>query len=207
MPTPHPILTLIRKYESDRAVKLQKVPSSYDVVYGKIKTSDRPSKLLTTMTIREVLAWQDSIDYKYSSEAAGAYQFMEDTLRDIVRQEQLDLLFDKGIQDALAINRLEYRGWQRFLTGDITLEKFGNHLAMEWASLPVLSSTMMGHKQIVHRGQSYYAGDGVNKAHAKPEEVEETIISAKNTLPEIPLEELITKWIEEGQEWWNRRPI
>jgi hypothetical protein len=43
-------------------------------------------------------------------------------------------------------------------------------LAREWASLPV-QRDQRGATRLVKRGQSYYAGDGLNKASATPEEV------------------------------------
>ncbi len=45
---------------------------------------------------------------------------------------------------------------------------------MEWASLPVLTATKGAHRQVV-RGQSYYAGDGLNKSLVKPERVEDVL--------------------------------
>lgn len=53
---------------------------------------------------------------------------------------------------------------------------FGNLLAMEWAALPVLS-TIRGQVATVHRGQSFYDGDGLNSAHVPPEDVEEVLDS------------------------------
>jgi hypothetical protein len=44
----------------------------------------------------------------------------------------------------------------RYLEGRTTLEQFGNSLAKEWASLPVVA----GKK----KGRSFYAGDGLNKS-------------------------------------------
>jgi hypothetical protein len=57
----------------------------YDVIYGKIRPEDRPAKPMTQMSVREVLAWQDRIDARYASEAAGAVQIIPDTLRAVVR--------------------------------------------------------------------------------------------------------------------------
>jgi muramidase (phage lysozyme) len=165
------LLDYIQRYESEGATKSQGVESAYLVVYGGIASGDRPSVRLTNMTVAEVLAWQDSIDAKYSSEAAGAYQVMEDTLRDLVKAARVDAnaLFDEKVQDTVAELLLERRGLSEFMSGKISAEDFADQLAREWAGFPVVRD-QMGHKRYVQRGQSFYAGDGLNKAHADPDE-------------------------------------
>lgn len=183
MPNPAPILALIRHHESEGAVRRQAAASAYDVVWGGIKPTDRPQKPLTEMTVGQVLSWQDRIDARYQSEAAGAYQVMEDTLRGLGLDPEMR--FDEKGQDAIAMKLLVRRGWERLLRGEITAGKFGDNLAREWASLPVLSD-QKGASREVKRGQSYYAGDGLNKAHAKPEEVEYVIREAL-TFDDVPV--------------------
>lgn len=151
-----PLLALIRRHESR---------DDYDIVWGGIRAPDRPPLRLSSMTIRGVLDWQDRIDHKYMSEAAGAYQIMEDTLREIYAPAglTLDNLFDRQNQNLLAVFLLKRRGLTKFLRGDITAESFANAVAKEWASFPVIGGK--------NHGKSYYAGDGLNAAHAKPAEV------------------------------------
>lgn len=153
-----PLLTLIRKIETGRE-------DGYNVVYGGIRKKDRPPKPLTTMTIKEVLDWQDSIDRYYPSEAAGAYQIMEDTLRVFYQSAGLSSgdLFDKHGQDTMAIRLLYRRHLQKYLQNQMTSVEFANHLAKEWASFPVAS----GHR----KGRSYYGGDGLNKSLVSVERV------------------------------------
>ena len=131
----------------------------YNIVWGRIEAKDRPRKMLVQMTIGEVLAWQDSIDAAYQSEAAGKYQIMEDTLRGLYGEAGLKLtdMFDESGQDRLATQLLRRRGLDAYLAGKISDEAFANNLAREWASLPVVS----GKK----KGRSFYAGDGLNKSH------------------------------------------
>lgn len=145
----------IGKYESN---------NNYDIVWGGIKPKDYPPGPLTGMTIGQVLAWQDSIDPFYMSEAAGYYQIMEDTLRDIYHSAGFTTasMFGEYTQDMLAIHLMQRRGLDRYLKGEITAEKFCNNLAREWASLPLVSGD--------RKGYSYYAGDGLNKAHADPDD-------------------------------------
>jgi muramidase (phage lysozyme) len=131
----------------------------YNIVWGGIAARDRPKKPMVQMTIGEVLAWQDSIDAKYQSEAAGKYQIMEDTLRGLYAEAGMTLShpFDEGGQDRLAVQLLRRRGLNEYLAGKITAVTFANNLAKEWASLPVVSGPK--------KGLSYYAGDGLNKSH------------------------------------------
>lgn len=131
----------------------------FNAVWGGIKAKDRPKRPLVQMTIADVLAWQDSIDTRYPSEAAGAYQIMEDTLRPLPVAAGLlpSELFNEANQDALATVLLKRRGLDRYLAGSISAEDFANNLAREWASLPIASGPK--------RGRSYYDGDGLNKSH------------------------------------------
>jgi hypothetical protein len=173
--TLEPLLTLIRRAESEGAARPQGVPSAYDVVWGGIKPADRPQarvgKRLTQMTVAEVLAWQESIDDRYRSEAAGAYQIMEDTFRGL--RSSPAALFNHAMQDALATQLLKRRRLDRWVASEITDAEFGDRIAMEWASFPVMSPFLVrADGRTVTRGQSYYAGDGLNAAHVKPGEVE-----------------------------------
>ena len=171
-----PILDLIYRHESEPAVEGQGVASKYDVVWGGIRPEDRPKKL-SAMSVGRVLWWQDLIDSRYQSEAAGAGQIMEDTLRDLVKAgvvKETDI-FDAKTQDTLVLALLDRRGWARCEAGTLSPEAFGNALAKEWASLPVITGAK--------RGASYYAGDGLNKAHATPEEVLAAVNAALATDP------------------------
>lgn len=159
-----PILALIRANESEGAVRAQGVESAYDVVWSGIKPADRPRKL-SEMTVAKVLWWQDLIDARYMSEAAGAYQVMEDTLRTL--KVDPGALFDRATQDALAVQLLDRRGWARCEAGQISPEDFADQLAREWASFPVVRD-QKGAKRQIRVGQSYYAGDGLNKSHTTP---------------------------------------
>ncbi|MFQ6550513.1 hypothetical protein AADZ90_021430 [Aestuariibius sp. 2305UL40-4] len=162
-----PLINVIYRHESR---------GDYNVVWGRIRPEHRPKRPLTSMTIGEVLDWQDSIDPLYMSEAAGAGQFLEDTLRDIYDDAGFDRndLFNEEAQDALVLFLLRRRGFQRFLNGRLSTEAFANNLAKEWASLPVVTGAK--------KGRSYYAGDGLNKAHAGVDEILHAIGLTKQPL-------------------------
>lgn len=106
-----PLLDFIAAHESEGAAKRLGI-SAYDVVWGGIAKADRPKKPLSSMTVGEVLAWQDSIDKQYMSEAAGRYQIMEDTLRGLYSEAGLTLRsrFGKTEQNRLAVALLYRRG-------------------------------------------------------------------------------------------------
>ncbi|MEM9473920.1 MAG: hypothetical protein AAGA71_01410 [Pseudomonadota bacterium] len=154
--TLRPILDLIGRAEA---------PRGYDQVWGGIAREDHPPRPITQMTVGEVLAWQDSIDRKYMSEASGRYQIMEDTLRDLVRKGEVRTTerFSPATQDRLAVALMRRRGLERYQRGDLHAVDFGENLAREWAGLPRLTGP--------RAGESFYAGKAGNKATVTPSEV------------------------------------
>ncbi len=157
-----PLLALIRQNESG---------NDYDRWWAGISRSDYPAKRITQMTVNELLAHQDSIDRKYNSEAAGAYQFMEDTLRLLKNKGYIkgSTVFNRTAQDDLAIARMrQARQLDAFLAGQISDVKFADNLAKEWASFPAQIKDKRGRAA---SGQSYYADDGLNRSHTSKEKV------------------------------------
>lgn len=157
-----PILDLIGRAEA---------PQGYNQVY--YGTRLQPPRPITTMTIGEVLDWQrSSVSAGSKSSAAGRYQFIRKTLSDTYSRAGLssDSLFNATNQDKLATVLLRLQGLARFKAGSMTAEQFGDKLARRWAGLPV-HSRQQGRHRMVNRGQSYYAGDGLNKATISPESV------------------------------------
>ncbi|MEX3315670.1 hypothetical protein [Sulfitobacter sp. PS-8MA] len=152
---------------------------NYNIVWGGIKKQHRPPKPLASMTIGQVLAWQDSIDPLYMSEAAGKYQIMEDTLRGLYREAGMTTssMYDEAGQDQLGVALLKRRGLDDYMSGRISAEKFANSLAKEWASLPVVSGPK--------KGRSYYGGDGLNKSHVSVAEFMNAV-KAIRTAPPAP---------------------
>lgn len=155
-----PLLAFIRSHEA---------PKGYDQLWGRIARKHYPPKPITQMTVRQILTWQDSIDPLYQSEASGAYQIMEDTLRALTASGKVspDQLFDVNTQDDLAVHLMRGRGLDAYVAGHMTAEQFANSLAKEWASLPVVTPvrrTANGRSWVVPAGASYYSGDGLNHA-------------------------------------------
>jgi len=148
--------------------------SGYDVIYG--FNQGKLPKPVTSMSIDEVLANQASWSSRFGSSATGGYQFMRATLGGL--KDELKLLgrqiLDANLQDRLGFHLLKRRGYERFVSGQIDRTEFGRRLSQEWASFPVLAPVRGAHASLT-RGQSYYAGDALNKALVSPETVEKVL--------------------------------
>lgn len=158
------LLEFIYKTETGRDA-----PECYEVLFG--HRQDRLDKPLTKMTIEEVQAGQSKWAKwgKPASSAAGAAQFMRATLKGLIEELKLrpTQVFNGNLQDRLAYHLLRRRGFDKFIAGQMSITQFGLNLAKEWASLPVLAATKGAHRQL-KAGESYYAGDGVNKDLTSP---------------------------------------
>lgn len=144
-------------------------PRGYGTIFGNHQTS--LPKPLTEMTLDAVLAAQKGWARKYGGSACGRYQFIPSTLKALKVSLKISgrTKFDASLQDRLGLALLMQRGYVKFMAGGPkSREAFALGLAREWASMPVLSPVKGGSRQ-VKRGQSYYSGDGVNKALVKPE--------------------------------------
>ena len=122
-----------------------------------------PESALTDMTLHDVLAYQRRIRALGTiSSAVGRYQFIYPTLLRLVSDQGISetLIFDEEVQTYLARYLMHDCGFYDRHTDLLTL---GNCLAGVWAALPLVSGPM--------RGQSAYAGDGINRAFATPEVV------------------------------------
>ena len=137
-------------------------PQGYNQVYGGSRL--KPPRPITTMTVSEVLEWQDrSVGAGSASSAAGRYQVIRGTLRDMVKQGVVSPsdTFDAETQDRISVALMERRGLREYERGQITAEQFGQRLSQEWAGLPAITRDRKGRAA---QGQSYYAGDGLNRA-------------------------------------------
>lgn len=130
--------------------------SNYNAYFG---NANNTSIQFTSMSVGEVLAWQEQfVEEGNPSSAVGRYQFIDSTLRGLVRELRVDesALFDPALQDRLAVALLERRGIRDYVDNKISREEFAHNLSKEWAALP---------KSVGENPErSYYAGDGLNKA-------------------------------------------
>ncbi|MQV96804.1 hypothetical protein GHK46_04955 [Sinorhizobium medicae] len=180
------LLDFIRETEVGRSDR-----ASYDVIYG--HNQAKLPQPLTTMTYGEVVDAQKGWSKQFGSSAAGSYQFMRATLIDLAKAVHSISGADRftpDLQDRLGYRLLVRRGYPEFITGKISLVQFGENLAKEWASFPVLVSCKGAHR-VLKRGQSYYAGDGLNKALVRPEKVEAVLkqVLEATRRPHEPVEE------------------
>lgn len=143
-----------------------------------------PSKAnLTDMTIKEVFEKQTqmSASGQYPSNAVGKYQIIKSTLEEAVDSMKLDLnqKFDEPLQDRIYREHLISKkrpAVEAFISGrSDNLELAQLEMAKEFASFPVPVDMVVKNKEgkvirTLKKGQSYYAGDGVNKAHITVEE-------------------------------------
>lgn len=167
--------------------------TAYDTLFG--HNERHLAKPLTRMTLDEVIAAGPGWTRAYKSSAAGAYQFMRGTLQGLKSELGLrgSQIFDADLQDRLGYHLLKRRGYADAVAGRISAVEFGKRLAMEWASMPVLAATKGAHRTL-ERGQSYYAGDALNKSLVPAATFEAVIAkalaaarAAPAAAPEVPV--------------------
>lgn len=149
-----PLLQLIASVESN---------GNYNAYFGNAGNS---AINFTAMPIADVMQWQSEyVRQGNLSSAVGKYQIIDSTLRGLVRELNLNTaqLFNQATQDKMAIALLERRGAEAYVNKEITREQFAANLAKEWAALP----RVLG----ANPHESYYAADGLNKAHVSVEQV------------------------------------
>lgn len=149
-----PLLTVIGTVESK---------NNYNAYFGNATNTEID---FTNMSLREVLEWQQKhVNSGNFSSAVGKYQIINTTLRELIEQRNFDLSqkFNKETQDSLAIALLERRGSESYVNHEITREQFAANLAKEWAALPKVIGD--------NPNDSYYSGDGVNKALINTQQV------------------------------------
>lgn len=146
----------------------KEAPQGYGQIFSgaKSKLPKGTPTNVAVMSLNSVLALQNLMrKYGSASTACGRYQFLQKTLMATIRAMDLDgtEIWTPTLQDHMAVTLMEGRGLNKYLRGELSAENFANNLAMEWASLPVV--TPINGK---YPGQSYYHGDGLNKALHDP---------------------------------------
>lgn len=189
-------------YKAENAGKVD-----YDVIYGGIRPEHYPPKPVTQMTVGEVLDWQDSIDPYYDSEATGALQVMEDTLRGLVKRGAAnpDDTFNAETQDNLAIELMREKGLDKWESGKITSEEFGTNLARVWASLPVMTNTYDAKGRPIGPGDAVYGGVGSNPSKSKQSPNEFAAVLGQPEAPVISSQNSGTSYSGETQTQPNNR--
>ncbi|RDJ06386.1 N-acetylmuramoyl-L-alanine amidase [Rhizobium grahamii] len=157
-------------------------PGGYDVLFG--NNQRKLPRPLSSMSLGDVILSGANWRRMFRSPACGRYQFMTTTLmrlRDTMHLSGRET-FDPALQDQLGFTLLKLRGYERFISRKISVVDFGLGLAQEWASFPVLQARQGAHRT-VRRGETFYAGDGMNKALVAPETVEQLLESLLESEP------------------------
>lgn len=160
----------------------KEAPKGYDTVYA--NKMARMPKPLSSMTIDEAIANGPFRTRTFGSSACGRYQFMQATLTALKATLRLTgrEVMAPAFQDELGYQLLKQRGYAAFMAGTMSVTAFGLAIAKEWASFPVLAATKGAHRQVA-RGQSYYAGDGLNKSLVSAASVEQALQAVRATPP------------------------
>ena len=144
-------------------------------------------------TIRDIISKQASRDIF----AVGRYQLIPITLNAAIESLSLDLnsKLNAETQDKIFdeyLIKIKRPDIINYLEGDSSLNSAMYASAKEWASIGVEKGNRISDQKIkvgekitykkryAKGGESYYAGDGLNKAHVTPEEIKNVLINSKN---------------------------
>lgn len=128
--------------------------------------------------------------------AVGRYQLIPTTLESAVLSLGLDrsALLDAEMQDRIFecyLIKVKRPEICHYLAGSGTIEEAMYAAAKEWASIGVERGRRISDKRVqsggafsyikryAEGGESYYAGDGLNKAHISPQQIREAFINSK----------------------------
>ena len=163
------LLTLIRKHEGG--------VRGYNADFRNDDKWD-----IINATFDQTRAWGRSqvVPQGEKSSAIGGYQFLTATLDwlkkdlSLTGKEVMSPEFQDDLAIALMIRKRPANSFMKLVRGEITVAKFADGIAREWASMPVLYD-QKGASRTVKRGQSYYAGDGLNAALTSATELERVL--------------------------------
>ncbi len=139
-------------------------PNGYSAYQGDY-LDEKQSADFTNMSIKGVLDWQR----RNKNKAVGMFQFKPETLKETIDKLGIDESekFTPELQDRITIELLNRAGYGDFLRDPKkNKDKFSNGLAKTWASVPLIKAD--GTK---NAGESYYEGQGSNKAKGDGEKL------------------------------------
>ena len=168
------LLDFIAQFESN---------GNYNAFFRNAGNQNNPK--FTQMKLSSVLDWQRNHTQVNGSpsSAVGRYQIIRGTLQGLINSMGLDadtVRFTQETQDSMAIKLLEEKGLRPYLAGTTSAEDFANQVTKVWAALPIVTNSFRDNKNRLNRkGFSFYAGDGLNKAHAKVDDYLAAVTAAK----------------------------
>ena len=185
--TPMELLVLPEKVnwaESPFGMELGKVESrndysAYNRTMGGLKSFFNTK--LTSMTIKQVLLKQKTRDIF----AVGRFQLIPSTLNAAIRSLKINTssLFDKEVQDMIFneyLIKTKRSQIIKLLEGSGNIEDAMHAWAKEFASAGVEKGKKISRGRIAKGGESYYSGDGLNKAHLTPEKMKSVLLESKS---------------------------
>jgi hypothetical protein len=157
-----------------------KLVNGKSVLYGKLNaksTEPFSSRVLSSLTLGEVMAFQAQSRVQGQLWATGRFQVIPSTLKYMVNKLKLSKSspYDQDTQTRIADGLIEQRSnLFNYLNGKLSdnetnLNKAILDLAKTWSSVGV-PYAMMGAKKFIQKDESYYSGGG-DKASVKSSEV------------------------------------
>jgi len=150
---------------------------------------------VTELTIKEIQKKQKDRDVF----AVGRYQLIPNTLNSAVTSLGLDInqKLDEEMQDKIFdeyLIKVKRPKIIAYLEGSGSVEDAMYSAAQEWASIGVEKGKPISDKVVKNKkgkvisrikryakgGESYYAGDGLNKAHITPEQIKNALTNSKD---------------------------
>lgn len=162
------------------AVESKNDYSAYNQTKPKLKAFYKTN--LTKLTISELIKKQKERDVF----AAGRYQIIPNTLNDAIKKLKIDtsLLFDESMQDYIFeeyLIKIKRPSIIKYLEGDGNVEDAIYDWAKEFASAGVrIGKPISRGRNARFEGESYYSGDGLNRAHIMPDEMVKALEESKN---------------------------
>jgi type VI secretion system secreted protein VgrG len=155
--------------------------SAYNRTKGGLKSFYKTN--LDKITVHEVQAMQASREMF----AVGRFQLIPTTLKEAVSILAIspESTFDKSIQDQIFneyLIRVKRPQIVAYLESNGSVEDAMYAWAKEFASAGVEKGRTISKGRIAVGGESYYSGDGLNKAHISPEKMKEVLVKSKQEM-------------------------
>lgn len=158
--------------------------SAYNqIFYTPYHTAAKYHTNLTSMTISQVIDAQSDPNTMF---ATGRFQIIPSTLKEAVKSLHLDVnaLYDEAMQDKIFeeyLIKVKRKPIIDYLEGNGSVEDAAYAWALEFASAGVRKGRKISKGRIAQtEGMSYYADDGLNKAHIAPDEMIRKLEESKN---------------------------